>query len=276
LSHGDIDELLNRYGGENGKGYLQPLATGFGAGLNSGLYSSARVKTLGIRFQFEVKGMMMAYSDDQKTFKANTSGHFYPPAEVVTPTVIGDGRGAEVTGEGGTKYHFPGGLEIGALYLMCPQLTVGSVFGTEATIRFVTFPLGEDLGTMSLWGLGFKHSLSQYFPVSPVDVAIGTFYQKLVLGEVLDASFTSVYLAASKSLPLFTLYGGFGWEGARMRAEYTFQVEDMEREIEFNLDGEYRFRTTVGVAINLFILNLNGDVSLGRQTVFSIGVASGI
>ena len=276
LSHGDVDELLSRYGGENGKGYLQPLATGFGAGLNSGLYSSGKVSTLGIRLQFEVKAMMMVYSNDQKTFKAKTSGHFYPPTEVHAPTIIGDGGGAEVTGEGGTKYYFPGGLEIDALYLACPQLTAGSIFGTEATVRLVAFPFGEDLGTMNLWGLGFRHNLNQYIPIIPLDLCFGTFYQRLTLGEILDASFVSVYVAGSRALPLITLYGGFGWESSRMHAEYTLGVEGTERQIEFDLDGENRFRTTLGVGISLFIVKLNADLSLGHQTVVTVGVASGI
>jgi hypothetical protein len=277
LSHADIDELLSRYGGENGKGYVQPLATGFGAGLNSGLYNSARIKRFGLHFQLDLRLMMMLYTDGQRTFEASTSGHFYPPAKVVVPTIIGDGGGAEVTGQGGTKYHFPGGLEMDALFLACPQVTVGSFFGTEGTIRFMSLPLGEDVGTMRLWGVGVRHSLSQYISMTPVDLAIGTFYQKFTLGDIMDASLLSVHMIASKSLPLVTFYGGVGYEDCTMHVEYTLDVDDLEPPtIEFDLQGKNRFRATLGVGLRLVILNVNADLSFGRQTVVSVGVGPGI
>lgn len=276
LLHADIDELLSRYGGENGKGYLQPLATGFGAGLNSGLYNSAKIKKFGVRFQLETRFMMMLYSEAQKTFEAKTGGYFHPPDTVNAPTIVGDGGGAEVTGDGGTKYHFPGGLEMDALYLACPQVTVGSFFGTEGTFRFVALPLGEDFGTMTLWGVGARHSLSQYIPGSPVDLAIGTFYQKFTLGDIMDANLVSVHIIVSKSLPLVTVYGGLGYENCKVHTEYTLEVDDLRPEIEFDLESENRFRTTFGVGLRLLILNLNADLSLGHQTVVSVGVGPGI
>lgn len=276
LSYADIDELLSRYTGENGKGYIQPLVTGFGAGLNSGLYNSARVKRFGLHFQVETRFVLMLYSDAQKTFKAKTGGHFYPPAQVDAPTIVGNGDGVVVTGDGGTKYHFPGGLEISALYLACPQVTVGSLFGTEGTIRFIAIPLGEDLGRMLLWGVGAKHSLSQYMPLSPVDLAVGSFYQKFTLGDIMRASLISVYVAASKSLPFITFYGGLGYESCKMHVEYTFEMEDIHRLIEFDSTGKNRFRTTLGIGLRLFVANLNADLSLGRQTVVSIGLGFGI
>lgn len=276
LSHADIDELLSRYGGENGKGYIEPLVTGFGAGLNSGLYNSASVKRFGVRFQFETRFMLLPFSDAQKTFKAKTAGHFYPPAEADAPTVVGDGEGAVVTGSGGTKYHFPGGLEIDGLFLVCPQVTVGSFFGTESTIRFVALPLGEDFGTMTLWGVGAKHSLSQYIPLSPVDLAVGTFYQKFTLGDIMRASLISIYVTAGKSLPLITFYGGLGYENCKMHVEYTFEMEEDDEQIVFDLEGKNRFRTTLGVGVRLFVVNINADLSLGRQTVVSVGLGAGI
>jgi len=276
LSHADIDELLSRYSGENGKGYVQPLATGFGAGLNSGLYNSAEIKRFGLRFQLELRLTMMLYTDGQRTFEASTGGHFYPPAKVIAPTIIGDGGGAEVTGDGGTKYHFPGGLEVDALFLACPQVTVGSFFGTEGTIRFMALPLGEDVGTMRLWGVGARHSLSQYISTLPVDLAIGTFYQRFTLGDIIDANLLSVHMIGSKSLPLVTFYGGVGYESCTMHMGYTLDVGDLERQVEFDLEGKNRFRGTVGVGLRLLILNVNADLSFGRQTVVSVGIGPGI
>jgi len=274
-SHADIDELLSRYTGDNGRGYIEPLVTGFGAGLNSGLYNSAGVARFGLKLQFETRFMGSLYSSDQKTFAARTAGHFSPPMDVDAPTVVGDGGGAFVEGDGGTRYYFPGGLEIDALYLVCPQVTVGSFFGTEAKVRFIALPLGEDLGRMTLWGFGGRHSISQYIPLSPLDVSMGAFYQKFALGDLMDASLLSVHLVAGKSLPLLNFYGGLGYESCTMHIEYTFVADDIQRQIEFDLEGENRFRATLGVGLDLFLGKVNADLSLGRQTVISVGLGFG-
>jgi hypothetical protein len=276
ISHPDIDELLSRYAGENGEGYVEPLVTGFGAGLNSGLYNSARVSRFGVKVTLETRFMLMLFSEDQKTFEASTGGSFNPPATVDAPTIVGDGRGAEVSGDGGTVYHFPGGLEMDALYLACPQLTVGSFFGTEGTVRFVTIPLGDDLGRMTLWGFGGRHSLSQYIMMCPVDLALGASYQKFTLGDVMDASMTSIYVVAGKSLPVVNLYAGLGYETCKMHVEYVFEVEDVEEDVAFDVEGKNRFRATIGMGVRLLVANVSADLSLGRQTVVSLGLGFGI
>ncbi|MEJ2049592.1 MAG: hypothetical protein P8Y60_07090 [Calditrichota bacterium] len=41
-----------------------------------------------------------------------------------------------------------------------PTLTIGGIFGTEGSIRYFKLRLNEDIGDLSLFGIGGWHSIS--------------------------------------------------------------------------------------------------------------------
>jgi hypothetical protein len=67
-SYAHIDDLVERYTGDNAEGYLQTLVTAFGANLNSGLYRSVKVPGMGLHIDLALNRVISFFSDDQKTF----------------------------------------------------------------------------------------------------------------------------------------------------------------------------------------------------------------
>jgi len=267
-----IEDYLNSYTGENGKGYMQPFADAFGANVNSGFFHSADIPLVGIKVYVGVVTMTAFIADDAKSFQASTGEFFNPSTTLEAPTIFGSIDGTTVNGSAGTTYHFPGGLNISKLPIAVPQLTVGSFMGTDATLRFIQLNLGDNFGDLSVFGIGLRHSISQYIPLLPLKIAGGIYYQTFKVGDVVDASAFFISAQASYSLPVITLYGGLGYESSSMDLNYKFGSGDTAEEISFNLTAENTVRLTLGAALKLAFITLNADYNIGNQNVLVLGL----
>jgi hypothetical protein len=62
-----------------------------------------------------------------------------------------------------------GGTNLNTVIAAIPQFEIGSLYGTELLVRFIPpVNLGETIGDFSFWGIGVKHSISQYFESASV------------------------------------------------------------------------------------------------------------
>lgn len=270
-----LEDYLSRYLGDNGEKYLQPLGDAFGANLNSGLYHTAHIPAAGLRLGLDLLYTGALIAEDQKSFQATTEPGFFPKVTKEVPTVFGDTQPVSVAGQAGTVYNFPGGYEMNTLPLVIPQVTVGALLGTELTLRYLAFQLNEDVGDLDLMGIGVRHSISQYVPLLPIDVAVSYFHQTLKIGDIIEAN-TNVYgVAASKSFSLLTLYGGVSYESAALDVSYTHGEGADAETIAFDLDGQNKMRITAGANVKLAFMQLHADYSLANQNSFCLGVYLG-
>ena len=69
--------------------------------------------------------------------------------------------------------------------LAVPQLTIGYIFGTEFIARYVFIPkIGDDvIPSSKLWGIGVRHSISQYLPERPGGSGRGLLLPELHCGR---------------------------------------------------------------------------------------------
>ncbi len=275
-----IEETIEQLSSDNVRGYIQPLLDGFGANINSGFPGSARIRSSGLTFRVQFVGMGMLVGDSEKTFFA-TPPQPFPQEPVETATIFG-GEGTTVTHQSGIRYKFQNGqVDTRILPFAVPQLTVGDFFGTQLTLRYVPLPSISDFPEVNLFGLGVRHSVSQYLPVTPIDIAAGVFYQTFSIGEFMDSKAMALSLQASKTLLLLTLYGGVQYETADVNLSYTYTGplppgDTSDRNISLDLRGDNRFRVTAGAGLALGILHLHTDISFGAVTVVSAGLGFGI
>jgi hypothetical protein len=270
----DIEELVSKYTENNGKGYMQPLADAFGATFNTGLFHTARLKKLGFQAYLGVVASTAFISDKRTTFDATTQGFADPEITTEAPTVFGPSQSVNVPGPGGTVYVFPAGMNVKMITFAMQQLSIGSVYGTDLTFRFITFNLGEDFGDLNVFGWGIRHSISQYFEVLPLDVALGIYNQSFKAGDIVKANAWVVSAQASKKVLLFTFYGGLAYENTKLDLEYHNDEDDVD--ITFNLKGKNSIRLTAGVTFNLGPAKLNVDYNIASQSVLSVGLGVGI
>ena len=271
LSGQGLEDDISVYTSENGRMYLQPLADAFSANLNSGLYRSAKIPRMSFHISLGLKVMGSFISESQKTFKPVAEYNWTPAPGAELSTIFGKEGSVNIDGQ-----EFPGGIWNTSIFpLAVPQLTIGSIFGTEATIRWIEYNIDEDVGDISLFGLGFRHSISQYIPLCPVDLAAGFFRQTFKIGDMIEAT-TNVYgVQASYSLSVLCFYGGIAYETGSLDIAYSHEEDGETIGIAFQLDAKNRTRLTAGLALDLFILKIHADYNFAGQRVALAGIDLG-
>ncbi len=169
-----------------------------------------------------------------------------------------------------------------ALPLVAPQFSIGTVYGTMATFRFLPSVEVGDLGKFSYFGFGLQHNPSMFIPVPlPVDVSAAFFTQSLKVGDIFKASATTFGLYASKTFGWgisITPFAGFAIESSSVDVAYDVNLATsvpgvtVPSKVSFSANGENKTRLTVGASIKLALLNLSVDYSLAKYNAASLGL----
>jgi hypothetical protein len=225
--------------------------------------------------------MSTFFGEDSRTFLATTEGGFQPEMQVEAPTVIGDTDAVVVTGDASTKFAFPGGFNVENFYFTCPQLTLGAWRGTEAVGRLIIYDTGtSDLGQLSVWGGGIRHSLSQYAAgLHPLDLAIAGYWQ--VAGvqtedgqDVIDARLATASLQSGISWGPVYPYAGLSVNWWKMDLRYRFDEEGLEPvSLSFTADAELQL--TLGVSCQVGFMAAYGEYNLAGQDTVAAGLSIG-
>ncbi len=276
-SQSDLENALEQFDIGSVTGYIQPMADLFGANMNAGFYHSAAIPTAGLTLSIELIAMGSLVSDDDKTYTARAPSGF-SPATFPTATIFGE-KGATISHDLDPTIQFSGsdGIIDASLFpLAVPQLRVGSIYGTEFTVRLIGTPSFDDdaFPSTTLFGIGARHSVSQYMPAAPLDIAVGLFYSSFTVGDIIDFKALSIGAQASKSFSVLDLYGGLAWEQSTMDLVYTSTVPGVGS-VDIELDGDNSFRFTVGAGLSLAVFHIFADANFGSITNFSGGIGLG-
>ena len=177
-----------------------------------------------------------------------------------------------------------GGMaDINVLPLFAPQLSLGTIYGTRLTLRYIPdIQINEELGSFRYFGFGLQHNPGLWFkhPL-PFDIAASFYTQNLKFGNLLNTSTVAFGVNASKQLGLAALnvtpYVGFMVESATMEVSYDYIVEvqpgqfEVEK-VKFDIEGENNTRFTFGLSIRLLLINLNADYNVGQYNSVSVGL----
>lgn len=176
-----------------------------------------------------------------------------------------------------------GGLltDLPAMPLVAPQLTLGTIAGTQICIRYLPkTTIDETIGDISYTGYGVQHNPAIWLPVKiPVDVAMAFFTQNLKVGELAELTGTTVGLNVAKTFGYrmlsFSPYAGIAAESAKVKFHYNYEVETLAgpitNRIAFEIEGKNTTRATVGLNFRMGIFNLNFDYNLGQYQSATAG-----
>jgi hypothetical protein len=169
------------------------------------------------------------------------------------------------------------------LPLFAPQLTLGTVYGTNLTLRWLPeIETNEDIGKVKFFGFGIQHNPAVwgFLPPLPLDVSLGYFTQSLKVGTLFEARSQAFNINASKQFGFrflnVTPYGGIQYETSTFDFSYDLDVDGEAVPVKFSVDGANKYRATAGVSIRLLAININGDYNLGKYQSFSAGVMVGL
>jgi hypothetical protein len=310
LPVGDLDDLnqaLSAVTGQYADSYVQPVTDAFGAGMNSALFRTADagggiVPKVDIYVGVSATGALMASSNRQFTpmseqiqlsgraFETVYTGGTVPTAfgstdtpstevrfrDVETDQLLRDDQGNIVS-----LPLPPGAVDTPVAPLLIPQLGVGTFFGTDVMTRYLPETRLQGYGTVGVFGIGIRHSISQYIPMSPVDIAVQGAYNSISLkdqnleGDVVDASGYAFNVQVSKSLPVLPVqfYGGLQYETFSSEYAYTYSRPEVG-DLSFTLDQDATnsVRALAGVTVTLAVVRVNADYSLSANDVVTVGV----
>lgn len=295
----DLGSALQSIGQQYAGNYAQPVTDALGANLNAGLFRTADFGGTGLVPVVDIYVGVVAMG----SFTAGSASSFrlsdeeiqtddgrtliidYPDAAL--PTAFGNtgspGTAAlidEQTGMTVEEVSLPGSLVDTPLApLVVPQVGVGTFVGTDAQVRYLPETDVSDYGSVSFVGVAARHSVSQYIPLLPLDLAVQGSWQELTLstteqGKIVDASGWALNAQVSRGIPVLpvTFYGGVQYEKFDVEAGYTFNTRAGTSTITLDQSAGNRVRALAGVSISLAILRLNVDYAASSNDVVSAGV----
>ncbi len=192
-----------------------------------------------------------------------------------------------------------------------PQLEIGSFYGTELLIRFIPqINLGQYIGDFMFWGIGLKHSISQYFNKDednrPFDLAAQIVFQGTSLKNEVgvtkaqldaDADIFSANIHASKSFDgWFDIFAGVAYDNIKITGSYTYTLPiEVQRQlgmIESGKEGptpgypgdqmpqvanmsleEDNIKAVFGIAKDISNLRLFLDYNIGKFDILQFGLS---
>lgn len=175
--------------------------------------------------------------------------------------------------------------ELPALPTATAQLTVGTVFGTNVSVRYTPDIDIQDLGKFSYFGAGFVHNFGVWFPNPlPIDLAVGFFTQKLKVGSIFESKATQYGIYAAKTFGFIisiTPYVGLTTETSKTTVAYDYSSNQtlngvpVKAHVSVDMDGENTSSAVVGFNLHLGIININADYKFAKTKTASAGISFG-
>jgi len=272
-----LADNLGALTGDNAGKYLGPLPDALSGTMNAAIFTSGKVPKVGLELSIGIKMMGVAFADEDRRFTPTDPPGFtsVPPVQQV-PTVIGGTDAVSQSGQGGATQYYPGGFDIGEFLFAAPQLTIGSLMGTRAVLRWASGSFGSDklIDKVSLFGIGAQHSLSQYMPAMPVDLALGVFYQSFEINDsLLDTKAFHMDVTASRSFPILQPYAAIGFDTFKMDAAYEDTGTGTNISVDF--DRTSHVHLTAGLLARLAFATLHAEANIAATNGLAVGLSFG-
>jgi hypothetical protein len=268
-----IEDRFSELSQANITGYAKPLVTTLGVSMNSGGYYTASIPSL-FGFALSFRGMYVMIPDDQKSFTPQLLNGY--SADKKTPTIWGEKSGAYYAGPEG-YITMPPGLSQNAVPLGYPQIAV-SLLGTEVMLRYLPTIDISDQNSVSMFGIGVQHEISNYIPLLPVDVAAQILYSTFKITNLVDVSNFAFNVHASKTFGVFTPYFGLQLESTKVDITYDIKADPnnplltQDQKVTVSINGDNTFRATLGGSLKLAVIVLNLDYNVSSQSLLTGGL----
>ncbi len=302
---------VSQFVGDNARPFLQPVADAVQSNIHAGLFGPAFYAD-GLHIGVQLTLMAIPIPDDRKTFTPNPFSKtveftynglpFLGDLEIAPsefPTAVGlskkqtfVGRLKRIRPKGSPYipgvYDFiqqnatvsAGGYQdISTMFFAAPQLTIGSLFGTEIVLRYLPSIDVPDVGEVGSFGIGLRHGIGRYVQL-PVDVSVQAMYQSMSMkandkeyNVDADLSAFLLQLSASRTFPFGLVsvspYLGVGYESSSLDVSYVFADPYVgNQQLAFESGGQFRF--AVGANMKIWKVAFNLSYAVARMNGYSL------
>ncbi len=170
------------------------------------------------------------------------------------------------------------GDDVSMMPAASPQIKIGTVYGTQAIIRFLPSYDIKDAGKFKFFGFGLQHNPGLWFKTPlPVDISVGFLSQDMKLGSIIDFSTLSYGVNVGKQFgfgPLsVTPYGGILMEKSKLDVTYTDTLQTSSGKqvtnVNFSLTGDNKFKFNLGVKLHILAMDLLAEYNIGKYSTLS-------
>jgi len=150
------------------------------------------------------------------------------------------------------SFDLPKGSGMNTMQFAVPQIEIGSYMGTELLLRFIPkINYGETIGDFGFFGVGLKHSISQYFfdfdQERTFDLAVQFAYQQSTLDNIFgetnaqltsNANILNFNIQGSKNIEdIVDVYTGISFEQIDIVADFVYTLP-IATQVELKLVDE--------------------------------------
>lgn len=268
-----VDEIISSYTGANATGYLQPLADILTSTFNTGHIHKTSIDS-GFHLYLGITAFNTTVFDDKsRYFTGVTEGLFSPTQQVRVPTILGPREIVTVNGLNGTSYSFPAGIGNASLTLAVPQITLGTLFGTEFNARFIAYDFGGDFGKLQFMGGGLRHDIGRYFlKKSRFKLSAEYCYQQLKAGAYGNLATHKAGIYAGHQWKIFNYYGYIGYQNGSMNIRYEGSKDASAVHVSLTNQNPLLISAGIGLKLWVFRLNLHGSFIRPLVLAASLGL----
>ncbi|MES2797242.1 MAG: DUF6588 family protein [Bacteroidota bacterium] len=266
-----LDTFIGNYKGGNANSFLQPVTDVLTSSFNTGTAHKTSIDS-GFHVYFGViTTTSFILSDKLKYFESQTPENFTPTQTAKVSTVLGPSSITVVEGKNGTSYTFPAGLGLKAISLAAPQITIGSLFGTEISFRYMAFNFDDDFGKLSLMGVGIRHDIGKYFlKKSKFIVTTELNYQDLQIGKYSDLKTFKVGVYAGQQSKNFHYFTYLGYQSGKQNISY-YNSSD-EKDYSVQLTNKNPLLIGLGAGLKVSVLRIHTQINLISPIAVALGI----
>ena len=290
--------------------YLEPAFVGFGYGMNSGWYNTAKPHKL-LGFDITTGVSLATVPDASKFFTFSDADYSRimvsdGSGSAQLPTIFGPNlsrndlpeltfldengnetlRSTALTGAGIEEADF---YPFSQPMVPAPyaQIGIGLIKNTEIKLRLVP-EQNFDGNSVKMFGFGVMHDIKQWIPgmkLLPFELSGFFGFNKMTTAFAIDEaagqtselniSGTTIQALASKKLALLTVYGGLGFMTTStdfsMLGDYDVAGTILSDPIAFDYSSS-GMRANVGARIKLLILTLHAEYAIQKYNTLTVGL----
>ena len=295
--------------------YMEPVFVGFGYGLNSGWYNTAKPhKKLGVDITFGANIVYVSKKNKYFTFNNNDYKNIAlsEGTSVDLPTASGPNLRADdlpellilnSDGEETLRLNAPTGLGLEEvqgvpLAVAFAQIGIGLPKSTDLKLRLlpkITFNTGSQQITTSIFGFGIMHDVKQWIPDLknfPLELSGFIGYSQMKVTYILDkksnpnqiASFKTSGVTfsaiASKQFSVVTIFSSLGFITSKtnfaLLGDYSVgSLIILSNPINFNFTSGGP-KFSLGTRLKLSVFTLHAEYTLQKFNTLTVGVGMSV
>lgn len=277
----DLENRINKFKADFGLGYSQPLVEALGLNMNNGWVSVKSMKDL-FSVDIGISAVFVPVPSSDKTFLI--ASPYNPNVLETVPTAVGSSNELPIYGAppGANPGTYPKGFDIGIIPVVMPQASIGNLLNTRLTLRALPKIKINDIGYLSLFGVGLQHNISADFVIPmPLDFGILGSYENLKIGDIATANAYTVSAIVSKRVWKINFYSLLGYDYSKFEFKYTSNYFDYNTNttksttIAFNNEGKNGFKLGVGGTAETRFARFNAGMNFLPKFCFDLGMSVG-